>query len=140
MADTLTIRRVEDFASLYANNIRYETSAWDLKLIFGQLDQGDGPDKSFIEQHTAMSMAWPTARIMAYFLTANCAMQEFQNGAIQIPASVLPPRPDFSAEAWSSADKAMVDYLGWVHDQFFGKSAYVAPIEDDPNSSAPPSA
>ena len=34
-----TFIRDPDFTSLYANNIRIERSVWDLKLIFGELDQ-----------------------------------------------------------------------------------------------------
>lgn len=36
------IRRREDFASVYANNCYFEASTFDIKLIFGNLDQRGG--------------------------------------------------------------------------------------------------
>ena len=51
----LDLRRDEEFASLYANNVQLESSVWDLKIMFGQLDQAKGPN--VINQHTAMTMS-----------------------------------------------------------------------------------
>jgi hypothetical protein len=50
-------QRVDDFNSYYANNIanniQLEWSQFDLKLIFGQLDQSAG--KVRVEQHSAVT-------------------------------------------------------------------------------------
>jgi hypothetical protein len=46
-------QRVDDFNSYYANNIQFEWSQFDLKLIFGQLDQSAG--KVRVEQHSAVT-------------------------------------------------------------------------------------
>jgi len=86
----LQFERDEDFASLYANHVWYEMSTWDLRLLFGQLDQGKGPN--VVTQHTAITLSWQQVKIMSYFLQVNLAMYEAQNGRIQIPASVLPPK------------------------------------------------
>ena len=32
----------KDFATIYANNFQFEPSVWDLKIVFGQLDQQIG--------------------------------------------------------------------------------------------------
>jgi hypothetical protein len=45
-----TFRRDPDFATLYANNIRFEASVWDLKLLFGLLDLSK--PTNIVEQHT----------------------------------------------------------------------------------------
>ena len=129
MAD-LEIKRVEDFTSLYANNVRFESSAWDLKMLFGELDQSGGAEASSIELHTAMTVSWPTAKIMAYFLTANCLSHQLQNGPIAVPGSALPPRPDPADPAWSALDKNLVNYLAWIYDQFFGTNPFVPPGVD----------
>jgi hypothetical protein len=81
----------EDFASLYANNVRFESSVWDLKLIFGQLDQSTGGEE--VEQHTAMTLPWTTAKLMVHFLQLNIAIYELENGKIRINPRVFPPEP-----------------------------------------------
>lgn len=87
----LQFKRNEDFESLYANNVRFESSIWDLKLIFGQLDQSTGGE--VIELHTAMALPWTTAKIMLYYLHVNIALHELENGKIRIPPRVFPNVP-----------------------------------------------
>jgi len=33
-----TVERAADFASLYANDVQVQTSPWDVRLVFGQID------------------------------------------------------------------------------------------------------
>jgi len=73
----------------YTNNIYYEASSWDLKLIFGQLDQGGG--KTRIVQHSAITMPWPLAKLMVYWLRGQIEAHELANGKIHIPPPVIPP-------------------------------------------------
>lgn len=83
--------RDEDFASLYANHVWYEPSVWDLKLIFGELDQSRGPNA--VTQHTAIALSWIQAKIMSYYLQVNIAAYEVRNGKIKVPADVVPRDP-----------------------------------------------
>ena len=83
--------RDEDFVSLYANNIWHEVSAWDLKLIFGQLDQARTPN--VVTQHTAMALSWLQVKLLIYYLQVDLAVYEAQYGKIVIPAAILPPPP-----------------------------------------------
>ena len=149
MAEELVLRRVEDFGSLYANNVRFEPSAWDLKIIFGELDQGAGTDQgaSAVELHTAITVPWPVAKLVAYYVTANCVVHQADAGQIVVRRNVVPPRPDVSDEAWSKVDPKLVAYLAWVHDQFFGENPYVPPsvaaaheggTEEGPSGTADP--
>ena len=92
----LKFERDEDFASFYANHVWYESSVWDLKLIFGQLDQSKGPN--VITQHTAIALSWIQVKIMIYFLQVNLAIYEVHNGKVSIPASVVPPPPELTPE------------------------------------------
>ena len=54
--------QTEDFRNTYANNVLFETSVWDLKMIFGQLDQRLG--QNAVVQHTAVAVPWPQVKIM----------------------------------------------------------------------------
>ena len=86
-------RRSEEFISGYANNIQLEYSAFDLKLIFGLLDQressaGKPPQ---IDQHTEINLSWLQAKLLIYFMELNLALYEQANGKIKIPAELLPP-------------------------------------------------
>ncbi len=129
---TLLFRRDDDFASLYANNIQFETSAWDFKIIFGQLDQRD--NKSSVDQHTSITIPWPTAKLMAYFLAVNVLLHQRENGAINMPNSVIPARPGISNEALAPLGKDIVGYLAWIHDQFFSADPYIPPGVDLPKA------
>ena len=117
--------RSEEFVSLYANNVRFESSVWDFKLVFGELEQGKGD--AFVEQHTAITLSWPQAKVLAYFLTINTMIHQSQNGHVHIPDSVKPLRPDPAGTENDPAGKTVVQYLAWIHDQFFGADPYVPP-------------
>ena len=123
--EKIDFRRNEEFESLYANNVQFEASVWDLKMIFGQLDQAKGP--SVVDQHTAVAVSWPEAMIAAYFMIVNIVSYQSRNGPIQIPRVVIPPRPDPSDPSLDEAGKKLIEYLAWVHDQFFGPSPFVPP-------------
>jgi len=125
MPDDTSVKfgRAEEFASMYANHTQYETSVWDLKLIFGQTDQTRGPQ--FVEQHTAMSVSWIQAKLLAYYITVNLVIHQSQNGNIQVPAVVIPPRPDPSNPDLDDTGKNVFAYLAWVHDQFFGADPFI---------------
>ncbi|MGA2327762.1 MAG: hypothetical protein ABSH05_15880 [Bryobacteraceae bacterium] len=135
--DKIKLQRAEDFEALYANNIQFETSVWDLKLIFGQLDQG----KSCVEQHTAITLPWVHAKIAAYYFLLNLVFQQAIEGPINVPARVVPPRPDPSAPDVEVAAKPTLEYLAWLHDQFFGSNPYVPPnvaaVQNAPAAGAP---
>jgi len=73
----------------YANNIYYEASSWDLKLIFGQMDQTGGKVK--IVQHSAITLPWPLIKITAYWLKGQIEAHELVNGKIHIPPPIIPP-------------------------------------------------
>ena len=123
--DSAVFTRNEEFVSLYANNVQYEASVWDLKMVFGQLDQSKGP--SAVEQHTAITLSWPEAKIAAYFMLLNVLGHQVRNGFIQLPNSVIPPRPDPENPTVEAHDKNLVRYFAWIHDQFFSGEPYMPP-------------
>lgn len=120
----LDYKRSEEFESLYANNTQFESTLWDLKLIFGQVDLAQGA----IDQHTAIAMPWPQVQIAAYYLLINLNIHQANNGKIFIPPGVLPPRPDPEDPSVEGQNgKKLVEYLAWIHDQFFSATPYIPP-------------
>jgi len=82
-------QRSEDFASVYANNVGFEASSWDLKIIFGQLDQAAG----IVDQHTAITIPWSLVKLALFHLRAQIAAHEIVYGKIMLSPDVLPPEP-----------------------------------------------
>jgi hypothetical protein len=81
----------DDFTSAYANHTFLEPSTWDLKMIFGQLDQSVQPN--VVEQHTAITIPWTQAKILSHFLRVHLAAYEIVNGKIALHRTILPPEP-----------------------------------------------
>ncbi|MCX6636366.1 MAG: DUF3467 domain-containing protein [Acidobacteria bacterium] len=81
-----------DFDDVYANNSRFEISAWDLKIHFGQLDQSSG--QATVDWNTAITVPWTQAKLLSYFLQLNIAIYEAENGKIQLPRGIVPPPPE----------------------------------------------
>ncbi|MGB9381985.1 hypothetical protein [Candidatus Binatus sp.] len=89
--DLLERERAENFISTYANNIWYESSAWDLKLIFGQLDQSGS--KAAVKQNVAVTIPWAQAKLTLYYLRVQIEAMEVQSGKIAIRKDLIPPEP-----------------------------------------------
>ena|SRR5579862_6000309 len=114
-------RHSEKFVNAYANNVQIEVSGWDLKLIFGQLDQGSG--KVTVEQHTAMTLPWATAKLFNYYFNVNVAAYELENGKIKLPPDALPVRvPPPSGElANNPMAKAFAELCNKMRDEFIAQ-------------------
>lgn len=106
-----------DFDDVYANNSSFEISVWDLKIIFGQLDQSSGSAE--VDWHTAVTMPWAAAKIACYYLRANIAIQEARIGPIRIPQEVLPPPPNSPSGDTKDNPTAIAVYeqLKKMHDE-----------------------
>ena len=87
---TLIFQRDDDFVARYANNVQFESSGWDLKLVFGLLDQRNAA-KPVVEQHTSINLSWPEVKIGMYLLQLHLALYEKVNGKIRIPDGAMPP-------------------------------------------------
>lgn len=93
----IEFRRDEDFFSGYANNAYLESTGWDLKLIFGQTDLKAGDN--VVIQHTAITLPWPYAKVLSYFLQMHIAAHEAENGHVAIPnKAVLEPPSELPPE------------------------------------------
>jgi hypothetical protein len=88
--------KAPNFISTYANNIYLESSTWDLKLIFGQLDQSEGT--SSVKQHVAVTIPWTQAKLLSFFLRVHLRAEEKQDGKIHIRPDVRPTEMDLPTE------------------------------------------
>ena len=82
------INRLPDYWEDYSNYTRYESSVWDLKLVFGKLDQSTNPHT--VNQFGAVSLPWPQVKILIYLLQVNLLFHERANGKVNVPESVMP--------------------------------------------------
>jgi hypothetical protein len=98
-------KKADDFASAYANNVFFESSLWDLKLIFGQNDQQISPNT--VVQHTSITLPWAQVKVMKHFLEGHLIAHEIQNGRIQIPPNIIAPVPDEPPTEFKDNPKAV---------------------------------
>jgi hypothetical protein len=84
----VTFKHAEGFQSRYANSVRFESSVYDLKLIFGETDQSTGNE--IIHQHTAITIPWSLVKTTEYFLELNLKIHEMINGTVLVPPSQMP--------------------------------------------------
>jgi hypothetical protein len=88
----LRYQRAANFTTTYANNAYFESSAWDLKIVFGQLEQP--PEQPpVITQHIAVTIPWAQAKLALYYLRLHVEGNELQNGKILIRKDLLPTEP-----------------------------------------------
>jgi hypothetical protein len=115
-ARPLRNERADDFVSTYANNAAFEPSVWDMKIIFGELDQGAGT----IQQHTAIAMPWIMAKLMVHHLSMQIATHEIVHGKIRIPPDVLPPEVTPPPASFKDDPKFQKVYeaLKTLHEEF----------------------
>lgn len=81
-------QEIEEIAPVYANNTRFEPTAWDLRIFFGQLMPSGRRE---IDWHTDVTIPWAQAKLMHLYLGINLGLYELENGKIKIPPGVLPP-------------------------------------------------
>ena len=119
-APELKIEKDEDLLEVYANNVFFESSVWDIKMLFGTLDQSKDQQIS-IHQHTAISIPWLQAKVMAYFLHLNIAIHEHNNGEMPMPKRVIPPPPTPPSGTSANDPVAIEAYEAYlkIHKQHF---------------------
>ncbi len=99
----LQFERTEDFFPTYANNVTFEVSAWDIKLIFGQLDQASG--KASVKQHVAVTIPWPQAKLLLFWLRIQVEAAEASVKArIPIRKDLLPPEMPLTSDQADDPD------------------------------------
>jgi hypothetical protein len=112
--------REKKFEVAYANNFHFEPSVWDLKIMFGQLEQHTGT--SVIDWHTAITIPWLQVKFVAYYLRVQAAWQEQHSGPIKGPAFVMPsqPKPPAGELANDPAAIAFYEAQKKIYAEMFG--------------------
>ena len=83
------VRREKKPNGVYANNCNFEPSVWDMKINFGELQRAvTGNWEVFY--HTAVTMPWMQAKLLAYYLLLNIAYHEKTHGPITIIGNMTP--------------------------------------------------
>lgn len=113
----LNVTRTDDFVSLYANNIQFEQSAFDLKLVLGELDQPSGNVR--VKQHSSVTIPWAQAKLLVYYLQVHIAAYEFQMGKIKIRQDLVPPPIPISSEQKDDPKmKVFYELISNIREQF----------------------
>ena len=104
---------------VYANNVRFEVSAWDLKIFFGQLDQRTGPSE--VDLRTTVTIPWALAKTLDYFLRLNLAFYEKSFVPVNLPPQVIPAPLVPSSEQLADPKVAeLFETYRKIHTEVFG--------------------
>ena len=124
------LRRGEDFEALYANSVIFQPSEWDLRLVFGELDN-ESDDTIFIQQHTSIAVPWLQAKIMHYFLTLQLGMYEKSHQPIAVPESLMPPdaNPPEGAFKDDPQAKEVYDYIKKMRAEFVSHTGHFSGMD-----------
>lgn len=111
--------RQNKFKGVYANNFHFEPSAWDLKVMLGQLEQHTGP--ATVDWHTAVTIPWLQVKLVAYYLRLQAAWHEQHNGPLTVPPYVMPsePKPPVGEFANEPAAIALYEAQKKIYDEMF---------------------
>jgi hypothetical protein len=121
--------RTPEFVERYGNNVRLESSAWDLKLLFGLLDQSRNPLVTNL--HTTVNVPWMQAKLLVYWIYANVLLHERIQGTILIPPRLVPfpitdPIPEIAKDS-----RELLERLEHLRADLFGVKP-VAPEDVNP--------
>jgi len=113
----ITFQRSEDFTESYSNNAQFLSSNWDLEIVFGQLDLKQGPN--VVVQHSSITVPWPQAKVMLYFLNLHVAAHEADWGRIIVPKGIVAEFPaekpkdreGIKDEVWTEFRKHYEDFI-----------------------------
>lgn len=84
-------QQTEDFVSRYANYAHLQSSLWDLRISFGQVDTESG---NKVPINVSVTLPWPQVKVLAYFIGVHLSAHEADNGRIRIPPGIIPPAPE----------------------------------------------
>ena len=106
----------------YANSAYFDTTLWDMTIIFGQpaVRKYDQPGILPTEWHTAMTMPWGQAKLIAYFIQANIAAHEILHGKVELLRGLVPPVPVEPDSAASSPEAVRIyEAVKKLHSDYF---------------------
>jgi hypothetical protein len=83
------VSATEDLNVEYANNVFFEATIWDIKLIFGEWSSRS----NLVDWHTSITLPWAQAKLIQYYLAINVEAHERMQGKITMPSAAIPPEP-----------------------------------------------
>jgi hypothetical protein len=98
----------EESNDLYANLVRFSTTAWDIRLSFGQMINR-GEQEEF-EPKITITLPWLQAKIMAVYLQLNLFFHEKTYGKIEMPPNLLPSLPEPGSEV-SDEERNNIEHI-----------------------------
>lgn len=119
------VHRAPEFINRYANHVVLQASIWDVKILFGQLDQNVG--KNSVVQDTAVTLPWTQVKIFSYLLQQQLIAHEMQFGRIVVPQGIVPPPGDMPEGA-----KEKIPVLAKIEDAM--KSLYGEFLDANPEA------
>jgi hypothetical protein len=85
----LTVERSSDYRMYYANNIQFESTAWDVKFTFGHLDVVSAP--AHIKNECSITIPWQQAKLALFWLRLHVEVAEAEIRAkIPLRKDLLP--------------------------------------------------
>ena len=85
------ILKDDEFQDFFANNTLLHSSLWDLRILFGQVDQTLEGGAAVYK--ASVSIPWPQVKVFVYFLRLHLSGYEARNGRIRIPPGIIPEWP-----------------------------------------------
>ena len=85
MAEQSDLPAIPDY---YANMIQFATTAWDFRMLFGQMIKRG--DSEIFEQKVAITLPWLQVKTMIVYLQMNLFIHERANGKVNVPSGFLP--------------------------------------------------
>ncbi len=106
--------------SFYANTFQVETTVYDFKLRFGQLNL---KGKEWISDPKCdVTLPWMQLKLMLFFLALNLFNYEEENGTIFLPDRIKPIAPDIIAnppEGQPPAGESFLALYRELYDRLF---------------------
>ena len=88
---SLSMRRSQDFISVYGSHIGMMSSQWDISFSIGQ-PMTDDPNNIYIEQRALVTLSFQTAKSLVALLASIIQSYERQFGEINLIS--LPTQPE----------------------------------------------
>lgn len=81
--------KAPDFKTVYTNNVAFSVSAFDISLVFGEIEGVSEGKILDVTQKVRVSMSPQHAKILATILVQNVQMYETKIGPIHLPQQLF---------------------------------------------------
>ena len=121
----IQFRTAEGFIEQYVDNSQLLSSNWSLEIVFGHLDQKQGPD--VVVQTQSVKMPWAAAKTLLYFLHLHVMGHEDHYGRVIIPSGIVPEFPAQKAKEFTSVTDESFQHARKYYLDFIAHNPEAAP-------------